>query len=322
MNTKSHKLSEANSRILTKKININESYNNVKYKMMSKKYSLIVIITASIFLLSCAGQESQSNDMSSTFAAATKTEAYAESSEFEPIDGKATPPTEKDIPALAMQNIERKLIKEGSITFETSDCKSTKELIHQTANNLNGYLSKDDEYTYESRIQHSVTVRIPSQNFDKLLTDISKSIKVLDDQNITVKDVTEEFVDVEARLKAKKIVEQRYLDLLSKANSVGDILQVENELARLREQIESTEGRLRYLKDQVSLSTLTITYYQSTESGFRFSEKAKNGLSNGYKGLLWFFIGIINIWPFILFIGLSVWLIVRLIKKSRNKKIN
>ena len=287
-----------------------------------KKYNLIIITTASIILLSCAGQEMQSNDMSSTFAAATKTEAYADASETEASDEKVTPSSTTTIPTVEIQNIERKLIKEGSITFETSDCQSTKELIHQTANQLNGYLSKDDEYTYENRIQHTVTVRIPSENFDKLLADISKSIKVLDDKNIAVKDVTEEFVDVEARLKAKKIVEQRYLDLLSKANSVGDILQVENELARLREQIESTEGRLRYLKDQVSLSTLTITYYQSTQSGFRFLEKAKNGLSNGYKGLLWFFIGIINIWPFILFIGLSTWLLVRFIKKSRNKKLN
>jgi hypothetical protein len=285
-----------------------------------KKLNLIIITVASFTLFSCNKGEAGSNDLSSTFAAAAKTEAYEETTEFELEDDKSAPPSKIDIPTRSLKNIERKLIKEGSITFETANCKSTKELIHQATNKFNGYLSGDNEYTYENRIQHTITVRLPSENFDKFLAEISQSIKVLDDQNITVKDVTEEFVDVQARLKAKKVVEQRYLELLNKAYSVGDILQIENELARLREQIESTEGRLRYLKDQVSLSTLNISYYQTTETGFRFSDKANKGFFNGFKGLLWFFIGLINIWPFILFIGFSVWLLVRLIKKSKSRK--
>ena len=261
--------------------------------------------------------------MSSNFAAQVKSEPYdAVESEAGAVE-ELEEAKDIDIPSRSIKNIERKLIKEGSITFETDDCKKTRELIHQVANGLKGYLSQDNEYTNDYQIQHNITIRVPSDNFDQLLIDISKSIKEIDDQNITVKDVTEEYVDVEARLKAKKVVEKRYLELLSKAHSVGDILQIENELARLREQIESTEGRLRYLKDQVSLSTLNITFYQTlepTRDGFEFLNKAGKGFENGYNGLLWFFIGIINVWPFLLFLALIAWFIVRLVKRSSRKK--
>jgi hypothetical protein len=101
------------------------------------------------------------------------------------------------------------------------------------------------------------------------------------------------------------------------------VLQVENELARLREQIESTEGRLRDLKDQVSLSTLTITFYQTLdkEHSFEFLNEVAKGFGNGFKGLLWFFVGLINIWPILLFIGFSIWFVIRLVKKSAKKRI-
>ncbi len=283
-----------------------------------KKQTLIIIAAATL-LFSCAGEAKYGDDLSSNIAAAVKEEAYLEEEAsveaYDVVEDKKA----IDIPARQLKNIERKLIKQGSISFETDDCKKTQQLITQVTKSLNGYLSNDNQYSYSDRIQHSITIRVPSDNFDKLLEQISQSVVELEDQNISVQDVTEEFVDVQARLKAKKAVEKRYLELLNKANSVGDILQVENELARLREQIEATEGRLRYLKDQVSLSTLSITYYQITEKGFGFGKKAKKGAENGWKGLLWFFIGLINIWPFVLIITIGVWLLVRFIRRKMKK---
>ncbi|MCB0400492.1 MAG: DUF4349 domain-containing protein [Flavobacteriales bacterium] len=287
--------------------------------------SLIVAVTLSVILFSCGGEQAYTEDLSSTFAGTAKEEAYddlyEESAEAEPMNQNLENPhpEEKDVSSDQIQAMERKLIKDGSISFETQDCKATTAIIEQAAKKFKAYLSNDNEYSYGDRIQHSVTIRVPSEHFDALLNEISKSVAEMDDQTISVKDVTEEYVDVQARLKAKKAVEQRYLDLLSKAHSVGDILQIENELARLREQIEATEGRLRYLKDQVSLSTLNITYYQITEKGFGFGKKAAKGAENGWKGLLWFFIGLINIWPFLLIITIGIWLLVRYIRKKIRK---
>ncbi|PCJ28062.1 MAG: hypothetical protein COA97_01950 [Flavobacteriales bacterium] len=289
----------------------------LNFKVM-KRYFIITLTVISLLIYSCAGEGSYSkDDLLSNYSPEAISESFTEAEEI--LENQK----DIDIPARSLNNIERKLIKEGNITFQSDNCKKTRALILHVANNLNGYLAKDDEYSSDYRIEHNIIVRVPSDNFDKLLVNISASIKEIDNQNISVKDVTEEYVDVEARLKAKKTVEKRYLELLSKAYSVGDVLQVEDELARLREQIESTEGRLRYLKDQVSLSTLNITFYQTidvAETNFEFIEKLGNGFSNGFKGLLWFFIGLINVWPLLLFIGLSIWLVVRLVKKSSKKK--
>lgn len=282
---------------------------------MKKKILIPSVIVA--FLLSSCGGEANFNDIASV--SAPSKEAYLEEATVaayeEEIDYADDARASKNLNEEQINFVERKLIKQGSISFETDDCKETQQLIESVAKSLNGYLSNNNQYSYGDRIQYSVTIRVPSKNFDKLLEQISKSVKELDDQNITVNDVTEEYVDVEARLEAKKKVEKRYLELLNKAHSVGDILQIENELARLREQIESTEGRLRYLKNQVSLSTLSISYYQVTEKGFGFGKKAAKGFGNGWKGLLWFLIGLVNIWPFILIITIGIWLLVRFIRK-------
>jgi hypothetical protein len=290
------------------------------------KKNILIASVIAISLFAC-GKQANEEAAFSSLAANTKTENFKGTEESEAGSMEAEPSQDNikqdntKVESETLQNYNRKLIKEGSITFETADIKATKNAIEQASKKFNGYLSEDNEYDYGYRIEHNATIRIPSENFDKVLAEISKSVVEMDDQNVTVKDVTEEYVDVEARLKSKKIVEERYLGLLSKAHTVGDILQVEHELARIREDIERVEGRLRYLKNQVSLSTLKITYYQTieTEESFGFGKKVANGFENGFKGLLWFFIGLVNIWPFILFIVVGIWLLVRWIRRRGEK---
>lgn len=287
-----------------------------------KKNILIAGIMA-VMLFSCVGESRYEDAAAPSVAGNAKAEVYDEITEgLEEEEFSSNSEDVKQDNTKTVLTYNRKLIKEGSITFETSDAKATKNIIEKATKQFKGYLSEDNEYDYGYRIQHNVTIRIPSENFDNLLTSISQSVEEMDDQNISVRDVTEEYVDVEARLKSKKKVEERYLSLLSKAHNVGDILQVENELARIREDIERVEGRLRYLKNQVSLSTLRITYYETVEveNSFGFGKKVGDGFENGFKGLLWFFIGLVNIWPFVLFIIIGVWFLVRVIKKSRSKK--
>ncbi|MDF1671911.1 MAG: DUF4349 domain-containing protein [Vicingaceae bacterium] len=286
------------------------------------KKNLLIASIMAIMLFSCAGKSRYEDAAAPIVAGNAKAEAYDEITEgLEEEEYSSNSEDIKQDNPKTVFTYNRKLIKEGSITFETSDVKATKNIIDKATKQFNGYLSEDNEYDYGYRIQHNVTIRIPSENFDNLLASISKSVEEMDDQNISVRDVTEEYVDVEARLKSKKKVEERYLGLLSKAYSVGDILQVEHELARIREDIERVEGRLRYLKNQVSLSILRITYYETVEveNSFGFGKKVGDGFENGFKGLLWFFIGLVNIWPFLFFIAIGVWFLVRWIKR-RSKK--
>lgn len=214
--------------------------------------------------------------------------------------------------------IERKIIKEGEISFETANLKETESLITKTVTEMGGYIANDNVFSNEDRITHRMTLRVPADKFDQLLTKISESAEKLDRKTISALDVTEEYIDVEARIKTKKELESRYKELLVKANTVEDLLSIEKEIGTLRTEIESIEGRLRYLQDRVSFSSLTIEYYQLTTSSFGFLSKLGRAFVTGWNWLLAFIIGLIHMWPFILIIGGGLFIAFRIGRKRKK----
>lgn len=212
---------------------------------------------------------------------------------------------------------DRKIIKDGNIRFETSSVKETTELIRTTAAELGGYIGNENIYDYKDRIEHTVVVRVPENNFDKLVDKISSSAEKIESKNINSLDVTEEFIDVEARVKTKKELESRYKEILKQASRVDEILNIEREIGKLRAEIESLEGRLNYLKNRVALSSLTITYFEKTSSPFGFFSKFYQALKNGWTYLLWFIIIITSLWPFILIMLIVLFIVLRLSKRKK-----
>lgn len=217
------------------------------------------------------------------------------------------------------ETVERKLIKEGRVEFETDNLDSTRKTIFEAVKKHKGYVSSDQEFKSTGRKSNTVIIRVPAENFDNFLSDATLGVKKFESKEINVKDVTEEFLDIQARLKTKKELEQRYIDLLKQAKSVTEILEIEKQIGELRSDIESIEGRLKYLQDRVSFSTLTMTFYEPIPNETEFGLKFKNGLRNGWDNLIWFFVGLTNIWPFIL-IGVAVIVGLRVYKKKKKKQ--
>lgn len=213
----------------------------------------------------------------------------------------ATPPPPAEKRELATeQATDRKIIKTGDIRFQSRNLQETENLIISTVNELEGYIANNNTYNSEDRISQNITVRVPAHRFDALLEKISSNARKIDYKNIHTQDVTEEFIDIEARLRTKKELEARYLELLKKAVKVEEIVAIEKELGALRADIESIEGRLKYLSNQVNMSTLTIEFYQLTGTTLNFSSKIGNALVAGWRLLLAFLVGLVNLWPFIL----------------------
>ena len=211
--------------------------------------------------------------------------------------------------------LERKLIKEGHVEFETEEVEETRERVLKAVQKYQAYVSSDQSYTYSHRISHTLVIRVPAKDFDALLAAISQGVEHFEQKNISVKDVTAEFLDIAARLKTKKELEGRYMKLLQKANSVSEMLEIERQMAVLRGDIESIEGRLNYLENQVGLSTLHLTFYKSVSQETAFGKKFREGFQNGWDNLIWFFVGLVNIWPFLLLIPLLIWGIRRIRKR-------
>lgn len=264
-------------------------------------FSFVTIVSALLIILfisSCGSNENR-GDFLNEFQITEKQPASGQVNDFdEPV-------------------IDRKIIKDGNIRFETSSVKETTELIRVTAAELGGYIGNENIYDYKDRIEYTVVVRVPENNFDKLVDKISASAEKIESKNINSLDVTEEFIDVEARVKTKKELEARYKEILKQASRVDEILNIEREIGKLRSEIESLEGRLNYLKNRVSLSSLTITYYEKTSSPFGFFSKFYQALKNGWTYLLWFIIILTSLWPFILIMLIVLFIILRITKRKR-----
>ncbi|MDX1463768.1 MAG: DUF4349 domain-containing protein [Marinirhabdus sp.] len=218
---------------------------------------------------------------------------------------------------------EAKIIQTGYLSFESN----TPEETHQTILDLvaanNGFVSSDNAGKNYNRIYRNMVVRVPTKNFQSLIDGISEGVNYFDEKTISRQDVTEEFVDLEARLNAKRELEQRYLELLKQAKNVKEMLEIERELSTIREEIEAKQGRLNYLQDQVSMSTVTIQFYKVTsETGVTLSygQKIKNALKGGWDGISVFFIGILYLWPLWILIVLIALLVRWLIRRNKTKK--
>lgn len=219
------------------------------------------------------------------------------------------------------QTTQRKIIKEGSIRFETANAKDTRQQLTTAVAKYQGYVSQDNAESYGNRSVYTLTLRIPAAHFESLLADIATTAKNIEQQDIKALDVTEEFIDVESRIQTKKELESRYKALLSKASKIEEILAIEKEIETLRSDIESYEGRLNYLKSSIAFSTLTVVFYETqpstTSSGSEFTSAFKEGWDN----LVAFTLGLFYIWPFIL-ISIGVFFLIRRRIKRKKRKTN
>lgn len=242
------------------------------------------------------------------------------------VAGEAIPVAEQRVsaPPPPSPEVEQKIIKTARLVFETEDVETTHREILQLATKYNGLVQSDNSGKDYNRIYKNLIIRIPTKNFQPFIDGISEGVAYFDHRDISHQDVSEEFVDLEARLRAKRELENRYLELLKKANNVKEMLEIERELSNIREEIEAKQGRLQYLQSQVAMSTVTIEFYKTTaETGITqsYGTKMKHALQGGWNGISVFFLGILYLWPLFL-VAIIVIVILRIFLKKRKKNKN
>lgn len=268
-----------------------------------------VILLAFIFLTGC---QQGGNKMTDESAPVAQPEAMK-------AEGLTLSP-EKVVNEQDLPDPGSKVIKTGDITYETDRLDKMREKADLAIKKYKAYISQENEFSYPGRIEQRLLIRVPAKNFDALLAEITEGINRFDNKSIVINDVNEEFVDLEARLKTKKEVEERYRQILTRANSIQEILSVESQIGNIRAEIESYEGRLKFMQSQVSYSTLNLCFYEKVSNPVGFSSKFGRAFINGWHNLVWFFIGLINIWPFIAVVVVILILWRRVIRKRRKMK--
>jgi hypothetical protein len=163
----------------------------------------------------------------------------------------------------AGQVIPSMVIRNGQASVEVEKLDPAIVKLRQLATQLGGYVANSSMIGGRDQVPSAMLeLKIPAQRFDQAINGLGALGKV-ESVNATAEDVGEEFVDVTARVNNAKRLEERLIDLL--ANRTGrlqDVLSVERELARVREEIERYEGRLRYLKSRVAVSTLSVNLHE------------------------------------------------------------
>ena len=157
----------------------------------------------------------------------------------------------------------RMLIKTADLAIEVKDAKKTLSGVTEIASKAGGFVTGSGLSGEEGTQSGTVTIRIPAANYASVLEQVSKLGKVLSKQE-KGEDVTEEYVDLQSRIRNLKREEEAFLGVLRQAKRVPDILEVERELSRVRGEIEQAEGRAKYLQNQVALSTINVSFTEPT----------------------------------------------------------
>lgn len=226
-------------------------------------------------------------------------------------------------PDLSAPKIEQKIIKEATLRFETDDLENTFNQIQKAVTAGKATIINDSEGKDYGTVFRNLTVKVPSQNFDRFINDISKGVSYFEIKNISAQDVTEQFIDLTSRLNTKKKLEERYLQILQKAAKVSEILEIEKQISVIREEIEAKEGQLKYLQSRVSESTVTIEFYKTTaeKEGVKISYGSKiwTAVKSGFFSLSDFLISLISVWPFIIIFCVLAYFIRKRFKRKKQQ---
>ncbi|MBP7183913.1 MAG: DUF4349 domain-containing protein [Saprospiraceae bacterium] len=191
---------------------------------------------------------------------------------------------------------ERKIIKNANISIEVKSLTDFKSHLNSLLTTQGGFINEMNQFDGNDRNEITYTIKVPSDHLDSVVNVILSLAERIESNTLSSLDVTEEFIDQEARLKNKQLVEDRYKNLLTKTTKIDDILVVEAKLGEIRSEIESLQGRLNYLQHQVSLSEIRLNCHElkSTTNGFGY--KLSNAISSGWEDFINLFIAIIANW--------------------------
>lgn len=215
------------------------------------------------FLLACSGSDPTARmaeePVTSSDAAEGGTAAPAPAPGAAPVStALPSAPIQADT-AVAPQVI----IRTGQAVLEVDSLERAIAQLTLLAQRAGGYVT-DTRISAgeEQRRSGQITLRVPAARFDGLVTGLATAGEV-EEVNVTSEDVSEEFVDLSARAANARRTEERLLELLrTRTGSLEDVLAVEREVARVREEVERIEGRLRFLRSRAALSTLVVSLHE------------------------------------------------------------
>lgn len=229
--------------------------------------------------------------------------------------------TTEEIPT---EKVATKMIKTADISMRVKDYKESRKEILGLVKASGAYIAAENQVNNTYSVENDIQIRIKPGGFDSLIEKLLDIAIFVDYNKITADDVTEEYVDAEARLKAKQDVEAQYKEILKKAISISEIMSVQEKINQIQEEIDAYQAKIKFMDDKVSFSTIKLHFYEkleeipALESGFFY--RTGKAFKTGWHGLQMFFIGIIYLWPLWVIALIALYLVFFFIKRNRKKR--
>ncbi len=289
------------AKLLEEKKNL-ESGQSYK-KPIKIKFRIAAAVIASLFILSLGFKlfENKINNVGVTETALSTKSAVNYSSKTSISSGKAASDLKKDVSQANAFDLnrgldldyERKITKDATISIETDSADECYNKILNISKQYNGYIeSSSESSTRDNKKTINVVLKIPSDDFEDVIANI-KSLGDVKTIRTISNDITEQYYDLESRIKNLEIQEEKLQELLKKASNISDILQVEDKLNEVMTQIDSYKNQIKIWDNMTSMSTINLTFVQvvpQTKFGDIFGKSILNDILNSVlKSLKIFF---------------------------------
>lgn len=296
------------------------------------KTPVIPLLTLLLFSISCASAPGEANapPMSGAPTQQAQTAAPAPQADTENVYSLDSRPNQKvsllsaDQGELTNAAADRKIIRNADITMEVDSTTEAQHRVTSIAEANGGFVvtseSKQREHVDPSKrtLDIKLVVRIPSERFGSALDQMKQLAGNLPAENITGQDVTEDFIDLAARIKTQRALESQFLEIMKRADSVTEALEVQRQVADVRTDIEKLEGRKRFLENRSSLSTITVNIHTPkviAVSPTGFGRTLRDAVSDSLElasGMFIFFVRtVIVMIPVVVFVFLPAGLVIR-----------
>lgn len=159
-------------------------------------------------------------------------------------------------------NTEQKIIQRASLRVEVEDFQTSSDALNLIVERSDGFISDSHSYVTDTgRKRGDITLRVPSDNFILVIAEIGQ-LGTVKSKQISGEDVTEQYIDLKARLNNSERQERRLLEILEMANNTEEVLEVEREIWRIRGDIERLTGQINYLQNRIELATISVSLYE------------------------------------------------------------
>jgi hypothetical protein len=258
----------------------------------------ILLILMVLSLVQCSNDPGQSESIGKQYMPRDAV-SFEDGIEIEPPrTAEPAPPPELDLER------NNKIIRSGSMNFEVAHLTRSKEIVDDLITKHKAYYENEQYTSYGDRVSYTLIIRVPSGSLESLLIGLETGVGKLISKNISSRDATEEYVDLNIRLGNNMAYLSQYKEILKGAKTVEEILNVQEKVRRIEEEIESKKGRIQFLDDKVNYSTLNLEISELVSSGLSnqpsFVRRMTNAFQNGIDGFLDFILVLANLWPFLI----------------------